>query len=148
MLATSTLRRPSEYRTVTCVMAESCSRAAASVFCRSSTLRTLGTDSGKISALLSAVPLPRRAIGVICAPPRAAAAAAWAASFRPMGDISEVWAKPVASPTVTRMPAPRSRLETIASTRFSSYSAAPLCLSSTNTSAHSPPLLIAVESTF
>ena len=44
-------------------------------------------------------------------PPRAAAAAASAAARRPASERSAVWAKPVVSPTTTRMPAPRSRPE-------------------------------------
>ena len=55
-------------------------------------------------------------------PPFAAAAAASAAARRPASDRSAVWAKPVVSPTTTRMPAPRSRPEDSSSTRPSSSS--------------------------
>ena len=73
-------------------------------------------------------------------PERAAAAAASAAVRRPSSDRSAVWAKPVVSPTTTRMPAPRSRPEDSSSTRPSSSMADDDRLSSTNTSAKSPPV--------
>jgi len=44
-------------------------------------------------------------------PSRATAAAAWAAARSPLSERSAVCAKPVVSPTTTRMPAPRSRPE-------------------------------------
>ena len=73
-------------------------------------------------------------------PPRAAAAAASAAARRPASDRSAVWAKPVVSPTTTRMPAPRSRPEVSSSTLPSSSRADDDRLSSTKTSAKSPPV--------
>ena len=74
-------------------------------------------------------------------PARAAtAAAASAARRRPSSLRSAVCAKPVVSPTTTRMPAPRSRPVTRSSTRRSSSTAAVERTSSANTSAKSPPL--------
>ena len=73
-------------------------------------------------------------------PPRAAAAAASAAADRPASVRSAVWAKPVVSPTTTRMPAPRSRPEVSSSTLPSSSRADDDRLSSTKISAKSPPV--------
>ncbi len=65
---------------------------------------------------------------------------------RPVSDRSAVWAKPVVSPTTTRMPAPRSRPEESSSTWPSSSRADDDRLSSTKTSAKSPPVRRAVAS--
>src|ERR687897_820929 len=73
-------------------------------------------------------------------PVRAAAAAASAAVRSPSSVRSAVWAKPVVSPTTTRMPAPRSRPDDSSSTRPSSSIADDDRLSSTKTSAKSPPV--------
>ncbi len=73
-------------------------------------------------------------------PWRAAAAAASAAARKPGSLRSLVWAKPVVSPTTTRMPAPRSRPDARSSTRPSSSRAADPRRSSANTSANSPPV--------
>ena len=59
---------------------------------------------------------------------------------RPASVRSAVWAKPVVSPTTTRMPAPRSRPEVSSSTLPSSSTADDDRLSSTKTSANSPPV--------
>ena len=57
-----------------------------------------------------------------------------------------MWAKPVVSPTITRMPAPRSRPDVRFSTFPSSNTAFDEDLSSTNSSASSPPVRSAVSS--
>jgi len=59
---------------------------------------------------------------------------------------SAVWANPVDPPTMTRIPAPRSRPLVSSSTRPSSSKAEEDRLSSTNISANSPPVPKAAES--
>src|SRR5690606_38101904 len=129
-------------------MAAPAERAASSARRSSSTLAPLATVSGSTST-----PLGRGASRRVSAtsrtpppPDRAAAAAASAAARRPSSDRSAVWAKPVVSPTTTRMPAPRSRPEDSSSTRPSSSMADDERLSSTNTSAKSPPVRRAAAS--
>src|SRR5207244_4372545 len=78
---------------------------------------------------------------------RAAAAAASAAVVSPASVRSAVWANPVVSPRTTRMPAPRSSPDVRSSIRPSSSRAELLRLSSTNTSAKSPPVRSAVPRT-
>ena len=58
-----------------------------------------------------------------------------------------MWAKPVVSPSTTRIPAPRLRPDDSSSTRRSSSMALAVAASSANTSAMSPPPARAVEST-
>ena len=72
-------------------------------------------------------------------PSRATAAAAWAADSRPVSDKSAVWANPVVSPTMTLMPAPRSRPLDSSSTLRSSRKIEELERSSAKISAKSPP---------
>ena len=81
-----------------------------------------GTSSGKrVTVLFGRVVVAVRATVRVPAPPcRAAAAAASAAASRPASDRSLVWANPVVSPAITRMPAPRSRPLVTCSTRPSS----------------------------
>ena len=80
------------------------------------------------------------AVGEQHVPPESRGAAASAACSNPASDRSAVWAKPVVSPPTTRMPAPRARPEDSSSTRPSSSLAEDVRLSSTNTSAKSPPV--------
>ena len=72
-------------------------------------------------------------------PCRATAAAALAAARSPASLRSAVWAKPVVSPSTTRIPAPRDRPEESSSTRRSSSRALDVTASSAKTSAMSPP---------
>ena len=107
----------------------------------SSILAAFSTVSGRIAMLLmtgaSGVSAPPRAPPP--PPARATAPAASAAARRPSSVRLAVWAKPVVSPTTTRIPAPRSRPEVSSSILPSSSRPADTRRSSTNTSAHSPP---------
>ena len=141
-LATRMRRTESAYRAVTWVMAPPCERATSSAAVSSSTLRALGTSPGRMATTLGRGALvSERATTVVPAPaPRAAAAAVRAAASRPSSVRSDVWAKPVDSPTTTLIPAPRSRPEVSSSTLPSSSSAEDERRSSTKTSANSAPL--------
>ena len=122
-------------------MAEPACRATSSARTSSSTLVALATSLGGISTSFGrGAEVGSSATTVAPDPlPRAAAAAVSAAAISPASDRSEVWAKPVDSPTTTRMPAPRSRPEVSSSTRPSSSRADDDRFSSTNTSAKSAP---------
>ena len=138
----------SAYLTVTWVMAPSRDRAASSALSRRATFRAFGTSEGRISTRADAGPLMASSATTLTPDPplRAAAEAAVAAARRPAGERSAVWAKPVVSPTTTRMPAPRSRPLVSSSILESSSSAEVDLRSSTNTSANSPPVAIATPS--
>src|SRR5579875_826650 len=149
LLATRIRRRLSPYTTLTWRMAEPALRAASSARRSSSTLSALATVSGSTPTSLGAGARTGRSETVRTPPPppRAAPAAAAAAASRLPRLRSLVWAKPVVSPTTTRIPAPRSRPEARSSTLPSS-SRAPVALrSSAKISANSPPLRSAAART-
>ena len=117
-------------------------RATSSALFNNSTFFIFSTVSGRTrtgfgDGLLEAVKLFAE-----LAPPllRAAAAADLAASMSPCVLRSAVWAKPVVSPTTTRIPAPRSLPDVNSSTFPSSKYADEERLSSTKISAKSPPV--------
>ena len=147
-LATSTRRRLSPQPTCTWVMAPPVPRAASSARVSSSILRALSTASGGVRSRRSCTDAGPSATVRTAAPPAPppppphAAAASSPASLR-----SAVWAKPVVSPSTTRIPAPRDRPEESSSTLRSSSMALAVAVSSANTSARSPPPTRAADRT-
>ena len=129
-------------------MAPPAARAASSARVSNSSLRALSTDSGGVrSPRPCADSGPSATVRTPAPPWRATAAAARAAAANPGSLRSAVWAKPVVSPSTTRIPAPRDRPDESSSTRRSSSMALADMASSANTSAMSPPPSNAVDST-
>ena len=132
----------SEYPADTCTMLPSMPRAASLAIDNNSILRAFGTLFGKMrtSFTLCRAACPSATVCVPPPPVLAAAAAASAAAIRPDSERSAVYANPVVSPLITRMPAPESRPLETCSTRPSSRPAPIERLSSMNTSEKPAPV--------
>ena len=132
LLAIRTFLRLSPYPAETCTISLPAARAASSIRSTNATLSALAISSGyrRIRLTVRGSDGASAIVRVRPSPRLAAAAAANAASVRPDSLRSLVWANPVVSPLITRIPAPRSRPEVTCSIRPSSSPTEVLRLSS------------------